>query len=460
MFPFVGSCSYPYDIIFKLNIMERRHFLKKTAIAGIGASLAPHIHFARGFGSSDKVRVAVLGTNGRGLAHITAYANIPGVEIAYICDVEEHALDKGLTLATKLTGKTPRSQKDFRLILEDKDIDAVSIATPDHWHTPAAILAIAAGKKVYVEKPCSHNPGEGEMLLSAIRHYDAMVQMGNQRRSWPNINAAMKSIHEGIIGRAYFARGWYTNNRKSIGHGKVVPVPPNLDWNLWQGPAPRKDYRDNLVHYNWHWFWNWGTGESCNNGTHEIDCMRWALEVNYPSKVVSGGGRFAYTDDWQTTDTQTLCFEFPENKAISWEGRSCNNYPVEGSGRGFMIFGEKGTMVNTGDDDFKFYDGENHLISQSKPAPKADTINPLGPGEDLDLYHFHNFIESVRGKEHINSPISEGQKSVLLCQLGNIAQRTASALRCDPQNGGKIMDNPPALALWDREYEAGWAPKA
>jgi len=440
--------------------MERRRFLKNTAITGIGVKLAPRLAFASRPSAADQIRVAVLGTNARGLSHITAYANIPGVEIAYICDVEENALAKGMNLATKLTGKAPQSRKDFRTILDDRSLDAVSIATPDHWHTPAAILAMAAGKKVYVEKPCSHNPGEGELLQKAILHYGAMVQMGNQRRSWPNINAAMKSIHGGIIGNAYFARGWYTNNRKSIGKGKVIPAPPNLDWELWQGPAPRRDYRDNLVPYNWHWFWNWGTGESCNNGTHEIDCMRWALGVNYPSKVVSGGGRFAFHDDWQTTDTQTLCFEFPENKAISWEGRSCNNYPVEGSGRGFIIFGDKGTMVNLGDDDFKFFDADNHLISQSQPAPKADTINPLGPGAELDYYHFHNFIQAVRGKEPLNSPISEGQKSVLLCQLANVAQRTGTALHCDPENGGRVKDNPPAMELWDRQYEPGWAPQA
>src|SRR5690242_1083569 len=439
--------------------MQRRQFIKNSAIAGVGVGLTglQFSSFAQK-NSADKVRVAVLGTNGRGLAHIEAYHTIPNVEIAYICDVEEKALAKGMNLAEKLYGKRPKAIKDFRTILDDKDIHAVSIATPDHWHTPAAILALSAGKQVYVEKPCGHNPEEGEMLVAAQKKYGHLVQMGNQRRSWPNINEAMKLIHDGIIGEVYYGKGWYANNRGPIGHGKVVAVPSNLDWQLWQGPAPREDYRDNLVHYNWHWFWNWGTGESCNNGTHEIDCMRWALGVNYPSKVVSGGGRYAYDDDWQTTDTQMITFEFPEKKAISWEGRSCNNYPEAGGGRGFKIYGKNGTLVNSGNDNYKIFDKDNKLIRESKKEEQSDVINTMGPGVQLDAYHFKNFIDAVTDGKPLNSPITEGHKSVLLCHLGNIAQRVGRKLHCDPSNGGKILDDKEAQALWSREYESGWRP--
>jgi predicted dehydrogenase len=439
--------------------MQRRQFIKNTAVAGASVSLTGlnFSAFARK-SAADKVRITVLGTNGRGLAHIEAYHTIPNVEIAYICDVEQNALAKGINLAEKLNGKRPKAIQDFRTILDDKNIDAVSIATPDHWHTPAAILALSAGKQVYVEKPCGHNPEEGEMLVAAQKKYNHLVQMGNQRRSWPNINEAMKLIHDGIIGDVYYAKGWYANDRGSIGHGKVVPVPPNLDWQLWQGPAPRKDYRDNLVHYNWHWFWNWGTGESCNNGTHEIDCMRWALGVNYPSKVVSGGGRYAFNDDWQTTDTQMITFEFPEKKAISWEGRSCNNYPEAGGGRGFKIYGKNGTLVNSGNDDYKIFDKDNKLIRESKKEEKSDVINTTGPGVQLDAYHFKNFIDAVREGKPLNSPITEGHKSVLLCHLGNIAQRVSRELYCDAANGGKILNDKEAQALWSRDYEKGWRP--
>jgi len=331
------------------------------------------------------------------------------------------------------------------------------IATPDHWHTPAAILGAAHDKHVYVEKPCGQNPYEGELIVEAMNKYRKLIQMGNQRRSMPTLMQAAKEVHEGIIGNAYFAKAWYANNRKSIGFGKKVPVPPTLDFELWQGPAPRKDYQDNLVHYNWHWFWHWGTGEACNNGTHEIDCCRWFLGVDFPSKVTSAGGRYAFKDDWQTPDTQVASFEFGNNKAITWEGRSCNNYPVEGAGRGFIIYGDKGTLVNDGGGDYKIFDPDNKLVKEVKSDTKADPTNPVSATGNLDLYHFQNFVEAVRGNTKINSPVSEGHKSVLLCHLANISQRTGKTLYCDTGNG-HITNDKDAMKLWKREYEKGWEP--
>ncbi|HVX51173.1 MAG TPA: Gfo/Idh/MocA family oxidoreductase [Chitinophagaceae bacterium] len=437
--------------------LQRRTFIKQTSLAAGATMLFPL--FGRSASPNDKMVVAVLGTNGRGLEHIKALTKIANLEIAFICDVEDNARAKGVNLVEKLTGKRPAAIKDFRTILDNKDVDAITIATPDHWHTPAAILACAAGKHVYVEKPCGHNPAEGEMLIRAARKYNRHVQMGNQRRSMPNLMAIMKEVRDGLIGNAYFARGWYANNRKPIGVGKVIPVPANLDWELWQGPAPRENLRDNIVHYNWHWFWNWGTGEACNNGTHEIDCMRWALGVDFASKITSGGGRFTAHDDWQTTDTQVITYEFDGAKSLSWEGRSCNNYPGEGSGRGFIIYGDKGTFVNNGGDDFKIFDTNNKLVKQSAKGEQANTINPLGPGETLDSYHFHNFVDAVRNGTPLNSEIAEGHKSVLLCHLGNISQRVGRTLYCDTANGGKILHDKEAEKLWDREYEKGWEPK-
>lgn len=438
--------------------LHRRSFIKHASLATAGTALSFPL-FGRNVAPGNKVVVAVMGTNGRGQEHIKSLTNIKNVEIAYICDVEDKALAKGLDLAEKRNGKRPQGVKDFRTILDNKDIDAITIATPDHWHTPAAIMACAAGKHVYVEKPCGHNPAEGEMLVKAARKYNRHVQMGNQRRSMPNLMSIMKEVREGLIGNAYFARGWYANGRKPIGTGKVIPVPANLDWELWQGPAPRENYRDNIVHYNWHWFWNWGTGEACNNGTHEIDCMRWALGVDYASKVTSAGGRFTAHDDWQTPDTQVISYEFDGNKSISWEGRSCNNYPGEGSGRGFIIYGDKGTVVNNGDDEYKVYDTGNKLVKESPKKQKDDTINPMGPGEILDSYHFKNFIDAVTSNTPLNSEIAEGHKSVLLCQLGNISQRVGRTLVCDSKNGGKILHDKEAEKLWNREYEKGWEPK-
>jgi len=442
--------------------MERRNFIKTGTMAAAGAGLTALNFplFGRNVSPAEKVVIGIMGTNGRGLEHIKSFTKIPNVEIAYICDVEDVARAKGLDLVEKLTGNKPIAVTDFRKILDNKDLDALAIAAPDHWHAPAAMLACAAGKHVYVEKPCSHNPEEGEKLIKAARKYKRHVQMGDQRRSMPRLMDAMKQIHEGVIGNAYFAKGWYANNRKPIGIGKKIPVPANLNWDLWQGPAPREDYRDNLVHYNWHWFWNWGTGEACNNGTHEIDCMRWALGVDFPTKVTSGGGRFSAKDDWQTPDTQVINFEFGGNKAISWEGISCNNYSVQGSGRGFVIYGDKGTLVNKGGDDYKIYDAGNKLLAESKDAATTDTINPLGPGENLDRYHFRNFINAVTKDEPLNAEVAEGHKSVLLCHLGNISQRVGRTLHCSASEGGKIINDKDAQKLWTRDYQPGWEPKA
>jgi len=429
------------------------------AAAGLGLSAMQFPAFGRRFAANEKVLIGVMGTNGRGLEHIKSYTKIPNVEIGWVCDVEETARNKGISLVEKLTGKKPAAVTDIRKLLENKDLDALTIAAPDHWHAPAAIMACAAGKHAYVEKPCGHNPAEGELLIKAARTHKRYVQMGAQRRSMPHLKDAMKQVHEGIIGNTYFAKGWYANNRKPIGSGKIIPVPATLDWDLWQGPAPLESYRDNLVHYNWHWFWNWGTGEACNNGTHEIDCMRWALGVDFPTKVNSAGGRYAAKDDWQTPDTQTISFEFGNNKAIAWEGISCNNYSVQGSGRGFVIYGDKGTLVNKGGDDYKIFDAGNKLIAESKDAVTTDTINTAGPGESLDGHHFRNFIDAIQKDTPLNGEIAEGHKSVLLCHLGNISQRVGRTLTCNPAEGGRIMNDKEAQKLWVRSYRPGWEPK-
>jgi predicted dehydrogenase len=217
-------------------------------------------------------------------------------------------------------------------------------------------------------------------------------------------------------------------------------------------------YKDNLIHYNWHWFWNWGTGEALNNGTHELDLMRWGMGVDYPSKVVSAGGRFAFKDDWETPDTQTITYEFANNTAITWEGRSCNDYDEMHSGRGVIFYGEKGTMVIPGGDDYKVYELGGKLIQDVKTTiQQADATNTMGMGEKLDSLHLLNFVETVRGKAKLNAPISEGHKSTLLPQLGNIAFRSGQTIYCDAQ--GRIKNDKEANALWSREYEHGWEMK-
>jgi len=441
-----------------INMKNRRDFLKTTAAASAGIWLSANAQGLAGTLAGDVV-VGVIGTNSRGFGLTKMLARMKGVSIGYICDVDQTVVDKTVAEVEKDTGKKPQAFRDVRKLLEQKDLDAVFIATPDHWHAPAALMALKAGKHVYVEKPCSHNPAEGEMLIEAAKKYGKVVQMGNQRRSFPKVIEAMQSLHEGAIGDVYFAKGWYANNRKSIGNGKQVPPPAHLDYELWQGPAPRKPYQDNLIHYNWHWFWHWGTGEALNNGTHEMDVMRWGLNVNFPTRVVSAGGRYAFNDDWQTPDTQTITFEFDGKKAMTWEGRSCNNFPEQSAGRGVIFYGTEGTMVIPGGDDFKVYDPANKLVKEVKTEiEEADRTNTMGMGMSLDGLHLFNFIEAVKGNQKPNAPIEEGHRSTLLPQLGNISYRVGRALQIDPKNGHIVSDKE-ATALWSRTYEKGWEMK-
>jgi len=452
------------------NSINRRFFLKKTGAAGLGLGLAGSFASlataaskfmptpARPIGADGKISAAVIGTNGRGLAHIDCLTNLPGVEISYICDVDKRAVTKGIKEVTKKKKSEPQGLGDFRKMLADPSVDVVAIATPDHWHTPMSIMALAAGKHVYVEKPCSQNPYEGELLVRAVNKYQRVLQMGAQRRSFPNLQAIIREIHDGLIGKAYYGRTWYANSRSSIGHGKPAPVPEWLDYELWQGPAPRRDYVDNLIHYNWHWHWHWGTGEALNNGTHEVDVCRWALGVNWPTRVSSNGGRYAFQDDWETPDTQTISWDFPEGKTMSWEGRSCNNFPVEKLSRGVLIYGTEGTALLDGNA-YTIYDRKHKIVKEAKSEEVVDATNTLSStGLDLDQLHFNNFIDAVRNGTPPNCPADEGHKSVTLLHLGNISWRVGRELHCDTTNGHILRDSD-AMKLWRRKYEPGWEPK-
>ncbi|NLR56477.1 Gfo/Idh/MocA family oxidoreductase [Chitinophaga polysaccharea] len=444
--------------------MKRRDFLKTGTMAGLGAGLTI-LNFPV-FGKnapSNKLVLGVMGVNSRGNWLAQCAAKLPGAEIGYICDVEDGAIAKGLKAIGRAQQRQPTVIKDIRKLLERKDFDALFVATPDHWHAPAAIMATAAGKHVYVEKPCAHNPHEGELLTAAAKKYNRLVQMGNQRRSWPNLQQAVKEVKEQkVLGKVYYGKGWYVNNRAPIGIGKKIPVPATLDWDLWQGPAPRRDYLDNIVHYNWHWRWNWGTSETCNNATHELDCLRWFMDVEFPIKVTSAGGRYAYPpDDWETPDTQVLQFEFEGNKAITWEGRSCSPFELEAAGRGFTLFGENGSLYNSGGDNYKLIDPKGKVIKEVKQSanPNQSVTNTVSPaGEFYDAVHINNFLESIRGNATLNSEINIGYRSTLLCLLGNIAQRSGRILHTDPANGHILNDNA-AMQMWERTYEKGWAPK-
>ena len=439
----------------------RRNFIKKSTIAGTALAISPFHIFGKG-SPNEKIVVAAMGVRSRGMGLATNFAQMPNVEIAYVCDVDDRYTENCIAQIEKITYKKPKGIRDIRKALDDKAVDAVFMATPDHWHAPGAILAMSAGKHVYLEKPCSHNPAEGEMLIKAVERYGRVFQMGNQRRSWPNMLKLMADIQSDIIGNIYFAKGWYANNRKPIGFGKEAPVPDYLDFDLWQGPAPRTAYRDNIHPYNWHWFKRWGTGEALNNGTHEIDVMRWGMGLDYPSRVVATGGRYHYDDDWEFPDTMVATYEFEEGKSFTWEGRSCNILDIEGDGRGVIFYGEKGSIVVTGDA-YTVYDnlpGRNVIkeVGREKKKPAADSTNTVSPDATLDGVHIKNFLDGIRENIPVNSPIEESHKSILMCQLANISWETGSILDIDQRNG-RIIGNKTAMELWGREYAPGWEPK-
>jgi predicted dehydrogenase len=437
-------------------MVTRRAFLDTLAVGATGLAIGSTAKsYGQILGSNERLNFAVIGLNGRAYAHLSSLkANKDAARIAYVCDVESTILDKFAQSTQKELGYLPATEKDFRRVLERKDIDAITIATPDHWHTPMAIAGLQAGKHVYVEKPCSHNPGEGALLVRAQQKYGKLVQMGTQQRSSPHTIEVVGKIHNGLVGRAYFAKAWYNNTRKSIGIGKDAPVPPQLDWDLWQGPAPRRPYKDNVQPYNWHWFRIWGTGESLNNGTHEIDVCRWALGVDFPNRVTASGGRYAYKDDWQFYDTLVTSFEY-EDKVISWEGTSCQGMQYFHRGRGSLIMGTEGTVL-VDRDGYEIYDLKGKKTSEFKTGSETSSSDLLGRDSMTDA-HFANFIAGVRKGEKLNAPVSVGNVAVTMLQLSNIAWEVNRELHLDPTDG-KIRNDAEAMKMWDREYEKGWAP--
>ncbi len=445
----------------KENPNSRRRFIKNTA-AGSALCVAGGIlpgfsakSYSQIVGANDTINVSIMGVNSRGNALAQNFARQSNCNVTHVCDVDRRAMANCLAAMKERQNTIAEGVADFRKSLESKDVDALVIAAPDHWHAPAALMAMDAGKHVYVEKPCSHNPNEGELLVKAAARYGKVIQMGNQRRSWPNVIEGINALKNGAIGRIYYGKGWYTNNRQSIGIGKEVGVPAWLDWDLWQGPAPRRNFKDNIVHYNWHWFWHWGTGEALNNGTHMIDLLRWGMGVDYPTKVSSTGGRYRYKDDWQTPDTQIINLEFAEGMSMSWEGRSCNGKDVEGSSVGVVFYGENGSMLIPGGNEYTVFDLEGKVVKDVKSKLEIDARNKTNPAEKLDSFHIQNMFNAILKGTGLNAGIDSGHKSTLLVQLGNISQRIGRSLEIDAVNG-HILHDKEARKLWSRSYEKGW----
>jgi len=428
---------------------DRRLFLKAGAALFAASAITPDrvtsgLRAEETSSPNETIRIAVMGVNGRGLALTKGFLAAPHAEVVAVCDVDSRLTQRAAEVVAKEQTRPAALFTDIRRMLDDKSIDALVIAAPNHWHAPATIFGCAAGKHVYVEKPCSQTAEEGELAIAAARKHNRVVQMGSQRRSWPAVIQAVGEIQAGKIGEVHYARSWYNNRRGSIGVGNQTPVPAWLDWELWQGPAPRRPFVDNLVHYNWHWNWHWGNGELGNNGPHGLDVARWGLGVTFPSRVVAGGGKYRHQDDQTTPDTMMVTYDFPEGKTITWEGLSWSPLGPHDTGFGVSFHGTEGSIV-VRDAGYVLFDIKNKQVDKQS-----------GAAGDQD--HLANFLDCIRTGARPAADIEDAHRSTLLCHLGNIAYRTQSALKTDPTNG-HIIDNPQALALWGREYEKNWEPK-
>jgi predicted dehydrogenase len=430
---------------------SRRTFIRKSAFGVAGISLATSGMSARSYGnilgSNNRLNLAIVGL-GRRLSAFneSVSAKDKNIRLQYLCDVMESQRIKAGEGFTKLLGYTPSLEKDVRRIYADKSVDAIIDATPDHWHAPGTCYAVQAGKHVYVEKPCSHNPREGELLVAFQKKYGKVIQVGNQARSSSNVISTIKEIHNGIIGNPYKAIAYYSNGRGEVPVPRKAPVPKGLDWDLFQGPAPRKEYMHDTWDYNWHWYgWDYGTAESGNNMIHRLDLARWALQVDYPERVDVFAGKYHFPDDgWSMYDTMDATYIFPGNKIIKCDCKSRNNYTTYGSGAGTIIFGTEGSVHIAGSA-IKYFDRSGKLIKEN--TSNENTVNS----------HMFNFYDCIRGNSIPNSPVTEAEKSTLLCHLANIAHRINKGFDVDSQNGQAFDRN--AQKLWCREYEPGWEPK-
>lgn len=423
-----------------MSEVNRRTFLAGATAATVALAAGRRTKAAD---ANDTVVLALMGANNRGSQLANRFCAQPGCEIAYVCDCDERALAKGIETVTSSGGRQPKGVKDFRTALDDPAVDALIVATPNHWHAAATLWACAAGKHVYVEKPVSHTPDEGERMIAAARSAKRVVQVGLQRRSGPLYQRVIERVRDGAIGKVLQASSRYYNERPSIGHGKETKPPEWLDYNLWQGPVTEQPYRDNLIHYNWHFFWHYGNAEVANNGIHTIDICRWALDVDYPTRVTASGAKLRHDDDQETPDTCTVVGDC-DGRQLVWEGISWSRRIGDKSQIGIELRGEKGAIY-VDDQGYKIYDPERKLVESDK----------LSRGDDE---HVKNFLDAVRSGTALNMDIEEGHKSTMFCHLANMACRTGQPLTVDPSNG-RPLDNAAAAALWSSEYRDGWMPK-
>jgi predicted dehydrogenase len=442
--------------------VSRRSFIKKSAFGAAGMTIGGMGMSARSYGNvigaNDRLNLAIVGLGRRLGAFPEPIAmKESNVRLLYLCDVMESQRTKAAQRFSNVLDYSPALENDVRKIYNDKRVDAIIEATPDHWHAPGTCYAVQAGKHVYVEKPCSHNPREGELLVEFQKKYGKVIQMGNQQRSALESIEIINEIHNGVIGVPYKAIAFYSSARGEVPIPKKAPVPRGLDWDLFQGPAPRQEYMHDTWDYNWHWYgWTWGTAESGNNAVHELDIARWALQADFPERVDVASGKFHFHNDgWSVYDTIDATWVFPGNKIIKWDGKSRSGHSTYGAGRGTIIFGSDGSVyVDRGG--YKLFDRGGKLIRERKSGGDEGGM-ALGGGGNMSTMHVVNFFDAIRGKAIQKSPIDEGAKSTLMGHLANISSRIGKGFDVNSKNG-QALDRD-ALKLWSREYEPGWEPK-
>jgi len=420
--------------------MNRRFFIGTTA-AGIAAA-------RRATAASDRVRVAIIGVGGRGRGLLRQVSRVRGAEVAYICDADQASIERAQAVLQENNSPQSKATNDMRRVFDDKEVDAVVISTPDHWHAPATILACDAGKDVYVEKPCAHNIREGRLMIDAARRGKRIVQVGTQSRSRPSTVRAIEHVKSGKIGRVLMAKAWNIQLRDNIGYKEDSPVPAGVDYDTWLGPAPWIPFNENHFHYKWHWHWHFGTGDAGNDGAHQLDIARWALGVSFP-KTISGMGRKIYfDDDQQTPDTMNVIFDY-EDKTMIWEMRIWNSYSMKGVSNGVAVYGTEG-MVHIGSWNgvwgFKVFDGAGKEIQHVKEA-----------GDDTQ--HMENFLDCLRTRKLPNADIGVGHISGLHCHLANIVARTGRTAHFDAETE-TIVDDRQANLYVSRRYRTHWATPA
>ena len=435
----------------------RRSFLKKTAAASSASFVAPTILSSKVFGANDRINAAVLGVNGRGKNHINSLMNQDNVQVTTLCDPDLKVLTRRKQEFNKKYNKNVALVQDLRNVMDNKDIDVVSIASPNHWHALSVIWACQAGKDVYVEKPGSHNLWEGRKMVEAAQKYDRIVQHGVQLRSSPAINEARELMREGYIGHVYMARGLVFRWRADIGDKGFSAVPEELDYDLWTGPAPKRPFTRNLVHYNWHWHWDYGNGDVGNQGIHETDLCMWGLDVGLPTKITSMGGKFLWDDCKEVPEVLTSVYHYPEEKKIiQFEVRPWCTNTEEGATVGNIFYGDKGILVVEGYSKYKTYLGKDRAPGKSGDDGQMEASG-MDRGSGGTDGHFKNFINAVRNHDAsiLNGPIETGHLSSGLAHLGNIAYRTGKVLTFNPE-AEKFVNDPEADKMLSRNYREGF----